>query len=337
MNRSIIALICLFALSFSATAKNETVKEVIAKKSDYLNTEFTLKGIIHEPDSLINKSSYYLVDRSDDSLELRTDEDLEIGQEYRLEGKLKEKDEALFFKVEDTECLDCEDEDDESSTMLFVLSALVVVLGVVIVFIINRQKTNNAPAANPFPQSPPPPQGGFTPNAGGFQQVPPSNMGQSAPNPAQNQNMGGTDNYATIAFNPSQLPKEPITESKTVVMSQPKPEDDNKIPGKFNFTLNGAAQSAELKGFPTGLGYIATVGREAAAAEKSESHLRLDDRTVSRKQAEFIYEKGNLYLRNLSSTNPSQLNGKAMGSGSLDLVQPGSQMKFGEVIVTYQV
>ncbi len=333
MDRPIIALIAALMLSISALAKNESVKEVKAKKSEYLNTEFSLKGIIHEPDSSLSEDSYILVDRSNDSLELRTEDELEIGQEYRLEGKLKEKNEALFFQVEDPECLDCDDDEEESSTMIFILTALVVVLGVVIVFIINKQKTNNLPPSNPFPQSPP--QGNFNPNQG-FSQP---NMGQQVPpsNPNPNAGNAGTDNYATIAFNPNQLPKQPITESKTVVMSQPKPEEDNKIPGKFTFNIGGEAQSIELKGFPTGLGYIATVGREAAQAGKEESHLRLNDQTVSRKQAEFIFEKGALYLRNLSSTNPSQLNGKVMGSGGLDQVQPGSSMKFGEVIVTYQV
>lgn len=326
-------------MTFPLFAKNENIKEVKAKKTDFLNTEFTLKGIIHDPDSTANADDYYLVDNSNDSIILRTQEELELGQEYRIEGKLKEKAGLLFFKAEDQECLDCdEDEDGESSTMLFVLTGLVAVLAVIIIFILNRQKMSNRNQATPFPQNPAPNQGFNQPN---FNQ-PNLNQGNfnQPPNPGSNPNQvnqqGATDNFATIAFNPNQLPKQPITESKTVVMSQPEAKEDNLIPGSFSFNLNGQAEKIELKGFPTGLGYIATVGREAAETEKAESHLRIADPTVSRKQAEFIFESGNLYIRNLSGTNPSVLNGKEMGSGSLDQVLPGSQLKFGEVIVTYQ-
>ncbi len=333
MNRPIKTLFVLLLIGFSALAKNETVKEVVAKKSEYLNTEFKLKGIIHEPDSSLSKDSYILVDRSNDSIEIRLEDDeesLEVGSEYRFEGKLKEKDEQLYYLVNDQECLDCEDEESESNTMLFILSAAVVIFGVVIIYLINRQKTNNnIPPSNPFPSNPQ--SGGFNPNPN-----PNQGFGNNPTPPAGNQASGGTDNFATIAFNPNQLPKQPVTESKTVVMNQPKPEADNKIPGSFNFTLKGEEKSISLKGFPTGLGHIATVGREAVENEKADSHLHLADQTVSRKQAEFIFESGNLYIRNLSSTNPSQLNGKTLGSGELDQVHSGAKLKFGEVIVSYQ-
>jgi hypothetical protein len=332
MKRLIPLIIFLVAPLLSVSAKNETVKEVIAKKSDYLNTEFKLKGVLHEPSEEMNQESYILVDRSNDSLEirLRDQEDLEIGPEYKFEGKLKEKEEQLFFNVTDIKCLDCNKDNNEESKLLLILSAVVAILGVVIVYLIIRQKNNDLPPANnSFPNQANP--SSFNPNPAASS--PSRNVSVNSPPTGQNVS---TDNFSTIAFNPNQLPKQTITESKTVVMNQPKEKSDDSIPGLFTVNISGKIEELSLKGQPSSLGKIVTIGREVMQGPKAKYHLSLKDQTVSRKQAELIYESDNLYIRNLSSTNPSLLNGVPLGSGVLNQVSPGSTMKFGEVILSYQ-
>jgi len=293
MIRKILVSVLLLFQFFVAHSKNENIKEVVAKKSDYLNTEFTLKGIIHKSTDSMSAKSYLLVDQSNDSLEIRLEkkQDLEIGAEYKFEGKLKQEQNALFFKVNEIKCLDCENDDDDEGNLMFTLTLIVVILAVVIVYLIRRQQLNKIPGSSGgFPTNP-----GNTPFNSGPIPSTPSNVIQ--PNPTQVNQGASTDNFATIAFNPNLLPKQTITESKTVVMNQPKSESSDQVPGNFIVNTNGSEENLKLKGLPTSLGNIVTVGREDVSGDEAKYHLRLNDQTVSRKQAELIYESQNLYIR----------------------------------------
>lgn len=320
-------------LTIGLGAKNQSVKEVTAKKSEYLNTEFKLKGVIHKPDSTDSKKEdpyfYWLVDRADDSLEIHSDEKLEIDREYRIEGRLKEKEERLYFKVSDPECLDCEEEDSESSGLMIILIGAVVVLLAVILFILLRN--NKAKSNQPnYPSSPAPPRG-----SAGSPSPPPAAPGAPVSG-GSNPGSRPTDGMSTIAFTSSQIPKEPITDSSTIVMQKKPDTASNEIPGLFVLLMPDGEHEKKLQGVPTGLGLIATLGRQEVDPKKAASHLLVKHPTVSRKQAELIFNEGKLYLRNLSASNPSKINGRPLEVGSMEEVPSASKIMVGEIEITYK-
>ena len=92
-----------------------------------------------------------------------------------------------------------------------------------------------------------------------------------------------------------------------------------------------------ISGYPTPEGNIVTIGRESVSGEKAQAHIQLTERTVSRKQAELIARDKKLYVRNLSETNFTCLNGIEIMAGEVKEVKSGSIIKTGEVEFQYKV
>lgn len=126
-------------------------------------------------------------------------------------------------------------------------------------------------------------------------------------------------------------------EFKTIKISAP-PKTLKFIPGKF-VIISGEDKGKELRiaGYPTKAGFIVSVGRKEVLGEKAFAHIQLKEKTVSREQAEFIYDDNKLFVRNLSETNYTQLNGVDLKPGEISEVFPKSIIKFGEVEFQYLV
>ncbi len=110
------------------------------------------------------------------------------------------------------------------------------------------------------------------------------------------------------------------------------------IPGKF-LIISGEDKGKELRiaGYPTKAGFVVSIGRKEVTGDKAFAHIQLKEKTVSREQAEFIYNDNKLYVRNLSETNYTQLNGIDLKPGEISEVYPKSIIKFGEVEFQYLV
>lgn len=100
---------------------------------------------------------------------------------------------------------------------------------------------------------------------------------------------------------------------KTIKVEPNPPKTMRFIPGSLEI-VGGEDKGKVFKmvGYPTGEGSVITMGRENGSGERAYSHVQLKDPTVSRKQAEIIYKGGKLFLKNLSETNHTQVNGKEL-------------------------
>lgn len=128
------------------------------------------------------------------------------------------------------------------------------------------------------------------------------------------------------------------TQFKTIKMVKTQPKTLKFIPGKFVIT-EGLDKGKEFRvaGFPTSEGFVVTVGRKELSGDSAYAHIHLNEKTVSREQAELHYIDHKLYLKNLSETNPTQLNGVEIRPGKTIEVTPGSVIKTGEVEFKYVV
>lgn len=126
---------------------------------------------------------------------------------------------------------------------------------------------------------------------------------------------------------------------KTIKITKSSPPATLKfIPGKLVIT-DGVDEGKELKiaGHSSPEGSIVSIGRKEVSGEKAYSHIHLKENTVSRDQAEIIYREGKVFIKNLSQTNFTELNGEELTPGQMKELKDGSKIKTGEVEFTYQL
>lgn len=125
---------------------------------------------------------------------------------------------------------------------------------------------------------------------------------------------------------------------KTIKVSYSAPKTLKFIPGKLEI-ISGLDKGKEFKmqGLPGPNGSIITIGRDKAAGDSEFSHIQLMEKTVSRRQAELSYRDHKLFIKNLSETNYTQLNGSELQVGESREVLPNAVIKAGEVEFRYIV
>ncbi len=132
----------------------------------------------------------------------------------------------------------------------------------------------------------------------------------------------------------------------TIKFSPSVPKTMRFIPGKLE-VLNGPdkGKALMLAGYHTPEGSVASIGRDyqeweshsALQGDRKFAHIRIrdDSRTLSRMQAEFIYRDGKLYLKNLGSINPSQVDGNNVQVNELAEIKDGSKIQAGYIEFRY--
>ena len=110
------------------------------------------------------------------------------------------------------------------------------------------------------------------------------------------------------------------------------------IPGKL-VIVSGVDKGKEfmISGYPTNEGNIITIGRDEVKGDRSYAHIQLKQRTVSRKQAELISRGDLLFIKNLSETNLSQLDGIELQPGEEKQLKADSIIKTGEIEFKYKI
>lgn len=123
---------------------------------------------------------------------------------------------------------------------------------------------------------------------------------------------------------------------KTIRIPTNTPKTLQFIPGKL-VIIAGEDQGKEflISGYPTPKGNVVSIGREVVVGEKMYSHIQLNDRTVSRRQAELIHRDGKLYLKNISETNYTSLNNKELSPQEVRHVQKDAIIKMGDLEFQY--
>jgi pSer/pThr/pTyr-binding forkhead associated (FHA) protein len=139
--------------------------------------------------------------------------------------------------------------------------------------------------------------------------------------PAENYDRTAMDDFKTIRIAPS-------SDSKTMVL----------IPGELKI-IGGEdkGKSFRIAGYPSNSGNVVTIGREVVSGEREYAHIELKEKTVSRQQAEIIQQNGKLWLKNLSKTNLTQVDGVALKIDEMVELKPNSTIKAGEVVFQYVV
>jgi len=125
---------------------------------------------------------------------------------------------------------------------------------------------------------------------------------------------------------------------KTIKITRADPKTMKFIPGKLEIISDeDKGKSFRIAGFPTAEGSIVTLGREAVKGEREYAHIQIDDKfkTVSRKQAEIREKDSKIFVKNLSSSNITQLNGKELAEGELVEIKFNDVIKMGELEFKY--
>ncbi len=125
---------------------------------------------------------------------------------------------------------------------------------------------------------------------------------------------------------------------KTIRIPSNSPKTLKFIPGKLVVT-SGEDEGKEfmISGFPSPEGNVVSIGREVVTGDRAYSHIQLTEKTISRRQAEIIQQNGKLFLRNLSETNYTQLNGVELSPEEQVEVEPDSVIRMGELEIKYVV
>jgi pSer/pThr/pTyr-binding forkhead associated (FHA) protein len=108
------------------------------------------------------------------------------------------------------------------------------------------------------------------------------------------------------------------------------------IPGQF-IVLSGKdrGKAFRVSGFPTPEGHVITIGRDPVEGDRAYAHIQMDVPTVSRKHAEMVFKDNVLYLKNLSDTNPIQLNSEEIPVGEFVELKIDSELRIGEIKMKY--
>jgi pSer/pThr/pTyr-binding forkhead associated (FHA) protein len=138
---------------------------------------------------------------------------------------------------------------------------------------------------------------------------------------------------------PSDVPMEPMTtdDFKTIKITASSPKTLKFIPGKLTIVSGeDVGKSFKIAAFPTPEGSIISIGREEVKGDRSFSHIQLMQKTISRKQAEIIQKDGQLYIKNLSETNLTQVDGIELQPNVKTELKQGSIIRLGELEVKYE-
>ncbi len=127
---------------------------------------------------------------------------------------------------------------------------------------------------------------------------------------------------------------------KTVRIVTSSPKTLQFIPGRLVITSGeDTGKSFRIAAYPTPEGSVVSIGREEVKGDRASAHIQIDNKfsTVSRKQAQLIYSAPNLFVRNLSETNLTQLDGLELKPNEKCEVKPNSKIRMGELEFQYQI
>lgn len=144
----------------------------------------------------------------------------------------------------------------------------------------------------------------------------------------------GTEPSAAGAYNPESSSGQDYA---TIRITTGPPPTMVLIPGELEI-MSGLdkGKSFRIAGYPTAEGSVITIGREPVEGDRKYAHIQLMEKTVSRKQAEIIFRNGVLYVKNLSETNLTQVDGVALKPNEATELKPGTVIRTGEVDFKYK-
>lgn len=316
MKRVLLPLVVFFGLVLLwsslcfAQALRTTIDEIVGNPGHYATNAVEVEGLVYQyVPATSSTTSYYMI-RGDYGAQIKvnTSEPApETNKKYRVSGIVyvdPVSNEPFISEKSKTSLEQTPPPPPPpptDNTLIYTLGALLVVLIGAFVYFITRKK----PEPQVFPQTS---QAGSSSGPGTVVEPPPT-MSTSS-------------------------------EFKTVRISVSSPKTLKFIPGQLVLVSGeDKGKSFRIAGYPTSEGSVASIGREAVSGDRAYSHIQIDSKftTVSRKQAELISREGKLYVRNLSETNPTQVDGIEIKPGQLVELKPDSIMRTGELEFQYKL
>jgi|GEM_PF-4115523 len=128
------------------------------------------------------------------------------------------------------------------------------------------------------------------------------------------------------------LPPPTVVEGSTIKFHAPPPGTLKVLPGRFEVVGDPSIKEIRIFKTKADVEPEVTLGR---ASGPPYSHIQLKPQTVSAKQCKLMYSNGMYTLINYSSTNPTRINGEALGAGDSRRLNDGDKIEMGEVTLIY--
>jgi len=143
---------------------------------------------------------------------------------------------------------------------------------------------------------------------------------------------------SSVKLDTSEMVSQTSDEFKTIKIANTSPKTLKFIPGKL-VIISGedTGKSFKIAGYPTLDGSVVSIGRDEVKGDKSYSHIQLMQKTISRKQAEIIQKDEKLYVKNMSETNYTQIDGTELKPNEKSEINPGSILRLGELELKYEI
>jgi hypothetical protein len=309
-------LIAAIFVQFSLTGYSQTLTEIndIVNNPGRFNNEFvTIQGIVtqYTPGSAQTTAYYLLKGDYGGLIKVNTNaQQPETNNKYEVSGTIvidQLNREAYVIEQQRREIIIFPPPPPPSrdyTTLILIIGAVVLLLVITGFVIVQKRK----PVPAPYPS------GGFSTMPGGSKFAPPP------VDPVTRRITNNDNDFQTIKISMDAAPK-------TMKL----------LPGFLEITAGAdKGKKFSISGYPTPNGSIISIGRETVTGDRKYAHIQLKEQTVSRQQAEIIATGSNLEVKNLSSTNLTQLNGIEIQPGQKLNLEPDSIIKVGEVEFAYR-
>lgn len=319
----------LASLAVFGQVKITAIDSINANKFKYAEEEVRIRGFVtgFAYDDSETLSRYYLKGKYREEIEVHTklDEEPDQTHEYEIEGTVYIRTSGeIFIRESSRTCLDCappvqgcecndgsisiaccDSVQSDVNWMLVFLGGAAVLLILVLVVVFSRSSGSKNIESSPSMSS-----------------------ATSTPSPTM----------STAPTTRTNVASDSREEFKTVKISTVQdPKTMKFIPGKLDI-VGGAdsGKSFRIAGFPSGAkGNVVTIGRANVKGPKEYAHIKLEDKTVSRQQAEMREKDGKLYIKNLSDVNRTQVDGVSLGLGEEVEITAGQTIRMGELELMY--
>jgi pSer/pThr/pTyr-binding forkhead associated (FHA) protein len=299
--RITVLTVAILASSVVWAATKMTVRDILTKPN-LVHEVAIVEGEIaqYEREGKVSTNFYTLSDSYRDELLVRTDKSNPTpGERYRVEGIVTRDGNRIYLSENSRSCLSCT-QTSAASTLPWWRRSEVMVGGAVVVVVILGLIV------------------ALVRKSGG-QQPAVSPTGTTAP-----------------VARSSAGARTQVLETSTMRI-ETAPGTMKALPGHFELRSGERrGETVQLTGYPSSVGDIVTIGRQLPSEkDRQYAHIQLKESTVSREQAKLVFQAGRYTLVNLGSTNPTEVNSRALGVDESCPLNDGDEVRLGEVVLRF--
>jgi len=327
-NVYLFALVLLGSAANLLAERTDSIGYIISAPEEFFSKTVEIEGKAKSIGDLEDDSNFRffkLQESSDISIRVKVFDTVPTkNKKYRVKGLLYESEEGPFVHANSLSCQNCKEEEEAEISPVYWIIGGAILLAFILAMLIKaskkKKKVTREERARP----------------GSAPSYPPSG---SSPAPGGGGPPGG--DFSTVSFNMNEIPSTQDND-RSAKPSTANTADMNReestvrfIRGSFKIK-EGSEVGRELRilGRPSSIGQVSSIGR-GSDKENSNSHIALNDPTVSRRQAEIREHQGKIYIKNLSSTNPTAVGGKTLSVGEERIIESGTLVSMGNIVLEY--